>query len=250
MTSWEESHRWYDEIVGLEGHYYHQHVILPNVLRLLDLKATPHPALLDLGCGQGVLARAISPIIPYHGLDLSTSLIQSAKKTAAKNQYFSVADITKPYAMLKNPFTHAAALLSLQNVEDMQAVFVETSKHLSPNGILIIVLNHPCFRIPRQSHWGIDESKKLQYRRIDHYLSDLKIPIQTNPGKKERSVTTFSFHHSLSTISSFLFKAGFVITNIEEWTSDKKSTGKNGAMENRARAQFPLFLCLKAMKRP
>ena len=31
-TSWEPVGNWYQTIVGEEGHYYHQHVILPQLL--------------------------------------------------------------------------------------------------------------------------------------------------------------------------------------------------------------------------
>ena len=76
-SSWEGSHKWYNKIVSEEGHYYHQKVILPALLKLIDLKKTK--SLLDLGCGQGVLARALPKTIEYTGIDLSPSLIKSAE---------------------------------------------------------------------------------------------------------------------------------------------------------------------------
>jgi hypothetical protein len=42
--------------------------------------------------------------------------------------------------------------------------------------------------------------------------------------------------------------AGFVIDTIEEWTSDKESEGRAGKMENRSRAEIPLFMAIKAIK--
>src|SRR5579872_4859138 len=51
--SWDSSENWYSSCVGEKGHYYHQTVVLPNVLRMLG----KFHSLLDLGCGQGVLAR-------------------------------------------------------------------------------------------------------------------------------------------------------------------------------------------------
>jgi len=43
--------------------------------------------------------------------------------------------------------------------------------------VLVIVLNHPCFRIPRQSGWGIDEKNKLQFRKVIKYMSPMEIPL-------------------------------------------------------------------------
>jgi len=242
-TSWESSSKWYNAIVGKEGHYYHQKIIIKNLLRLLELKKGN--SLLDLGCGQGVLARAINEEVDYHGLDLSKSLIQSARREArGPNRQFTVADICKPFPLESEQFSHAAIVLALQNVENPEKTFKEIAKHLKRDGRLAIVLNHPCFRIPRQSHWHVDQSKKLQSRKMDSYMSPLKIPIQTHPGKGSRSEQTMSFHYPLSLLSKWLKNAGFVIECMEEWNSDKESSGKCAKMENRARAEFPLFLTI------
>jgi hypothetical protein len=42
--------------------------------------------------------------------------------------------------------------------------------------------------------------------------------------------------------------AGFVIEEIEEWTSDKESEGRAGRMENRSRNEIPLFMAIGAIK--
>jgi len=75
-TSWQKVAPWYQKIVGDSGHFYHREVILPNVLRLLNLK--PGEKLIDLGCGQGVLARAIPSDIEYAGFDSSSEMIKTA----------------------------------------------------------------------------------------------------------------------------------------------------------------------------
>lgn len=245
-TDWDNVEKWYGSLVGQEGHYYHQHVILPNLLPLLKLERTS--SLLDLACGQGVLARHIPKEITYQGVDLSPSLIAQAKQEKQKNHNFIVADICEALPLKEGAFTHATIILALQNVAHPERVLKNASRHLSSHGTLVIVLNHPCFRIPRQSHWGLDPDKGLQYRRMDLYLTPLKIPIQAHPSQKEGSATTWSFHRPLSVYSQFLTEAGFGIMEIKEWTSDKKSTGKTAARENRARKEFPLFLTLKCQK--
>ena len=57
---------------------------------------------------------------------------------------------------------------------------------------------------------------------------------------------TWSFHQPLSTYTKMLADNHFVIENLEEWTSDKESVGKASRMENRSRAEFPLFLAIAA----
>lgn len=247
-SSWETSAKWYDDTVGEKGHYFHAEVILPKLLPLMHFDTFPNPKVLDLACGQAVLARHLPESLPYVGLDLSRSLIESAKKRkTGKNQQFYLADITQTLPIKEKNFTHATILLALQNVADPIAVFNNVSAHLISGGFLFIVLNHPCFRIPRQSSWGIDEEKKIQYRRLDRYMEPLQIPISTHPGKKDES-HTMSFHFPLSYYFHALKKAGFVVTDLDEWISNKESTGKKARMENRARNEFPLFMMIIAQK--
>lgn len=246
-SSWEESAGWYDQVVGEKGHYYHQQVILPNLIRLLDLKKSGQ-YILDLACGQGILERHIPKEVGYLGIDVSPALIKQAKNRVQASQHaFLVQDLMGALNLPKKDYTAAVCILAIQNMEQPLQLFKNASSHLQKKGQLVLVLNHPCFRIPRQSSWGIDEQKKIQYRRIDHYLSTMKIPIQTHPGG-QKELQTWSYHFSLSSYSQWLFEAGFTIETMEEWCSDKVSTGKYATMENRSRKEIPLFLTIVARK--
>lgn len=245
-TSWQGSGLWYDSIVGETGHYYHTNIILPGVIRLLHLQ--PNSSVLDIACGQGVLARHIPKQTPYVGIDGAKELIAKAKSyhPGQKNREFFHGDVTKPFPIAtERLFSHATIILALQNIASMDPVFAHAKQHLKADGKLLIVLNHPCFRIPRQSAWGFDEASKTQFRRLNCYMSALKIPIASHPGRKSSS-TTVSFHHPLSAYINGLSKAGFVVDALEEWCSDKVSTGKAKAWENRARKEFPLFMAIRA----
>ncbi|MBP9842032.1 MAG: class I SAM-dependent methyltransferase [Simkaniaceae bacterium] len=240
MSSWKNVSKWYDSIVSKEGHYYHQHVVIPGTLKLLNLE--PSHSLLDLACGQGILARHVP--CNYLGIDGAEGLISAAKKHSKHR--FQVHDLTQPLE-LKETFSHAAIILALQNIFPQEQVIATAHKYLNPHGSLVIVMNHPCFRIPRQTHWGVDEVKKLQYRRVDRYLSPMKIPILVNPGQPT-SEKTWSYHSSLTDLSRLFLKGGFYIAEIQEWVSDKTSTGSKAKMEDFARKEFPLFLAFRLVK--
>ncbi len=244
-TSWERDSKWYKEATGGAGNYFHEHVVIPGARKLLQL--SPKAKVLDVGCGTGVLGRAIPKTVSYLGVDAAPSLIeQAAREDHTPLHTYMVADATRPLT-IDTDFTHAALILSLQNMKDPFGVFQNIAGHMVPNGMLVIVLNHPCFRIPRQSSWGIDETNKLQYRRINRYLSPLEIPITMHPGK-QNSTVTWSYHFPLSDYAAMLKTNGFVIDTIEEWASDRKSAGSAAKMENRTRREIPLFLALRAIK--
>ena len=203
--------------------------------------------LLDLACGNGVLAKAIPKDVEYLGIDVAPSLINEAKRTDRNPKHkYLVADVTKPLSVL-NKFTDGTIILALQNIQNPEKALQNASEHLLTRSNLVIVLNHPAFRIPRQSSWGIDEGRKIQYRRVDKYLSPMEIPINMNPSDRNSPIT-MSYHYPISDYSKMLKEAGFVIDLIEEWTSDKESEGRAARMENRSRSEIPLFLAIRTIK--
>lgn len=241
-TSWNKEAKWYDEHLRTEGEM-HRQVVIPGVFKMLDPKKGEH--VLDIACGQGQLAYDIANRgALVTGIDAAPSLIELAKKRVPKGKFYT-AD-AKRMAPLKDEEFHAAScVLALQNIDDIGPVMLELARVLKKGGRAVLVINHPSFRIPRQTSWGWDETKKMQYRRIDAYLSEARIPIEMHPGKKEKSVT-WTFHRPLSAYVNALGKAGLAVDAMEEWVSPKVSTfGPKAKAENRARAEFPLFLAMK-----
>ena len=248
-TAWQNVGKWYNENVGEEGHYYHQTLIIPNVLKLLEFPKNQPSSLLDLACGQGVLSRHLPAGVSYVGIDAAASLIKAAKEyVPLPTHQFIQGDVTQNLSFQHPSFSHGTLILALQNIEHPLFVFKNASRYLQAGAPFVIVINHPCFRIPRQSSWKIDADQKIQYRRIDRYMSPMKIPIHTHPGKGKDSPQTLSFHHPLSDYSRWLKEAGFVIELIDEWCSTKVSTGSAAKMENRSREEIPLFMAIKAKK--
>jgi len=190
-----------------------------SILRLLCLN--PESSLLDIGCGNGALARAIPKNIKYLGIDASQTLINQALDKNP-NHKFIVADAQKYVSEQK--FTHAAMILSLQNMKDPSAVIANIKADK-----LLIVLNHPMFRIPRQSSWLADG------RKVNRYITPLEIPITSHPGDPNSEIT-WTFHHSLSDYSKYLHEAGFVIQMIEEWITDRNV--------EKVQKEFPLFMAI------
>jgi len=60
-TSWGKVADWYDELLEEKTGTYQTEVILPNILRLLDLKKGE--TILDLACGQGFFSREFRSLV-------------------------------------------------------------------------------------------------------------------------------------------------------------------------------------------
>jgi ubiquinone/menaquinone biosynthesis C-methylase UbiE len=248
-TSWEPVADWYDKLVGDEGSDYHRNVLLPAALRMLDPK--PGERFLDVCCGQGVFARLLARngAGEVVGIDASPKLIAAAKARAKgepKLRFF-VGD-TRRMDVPPGTFDGAACLMAVQDLDDISAVFAQTARALKPGGRFVIILMHPCFRVPRQSSWGWDEERKLQYRRLDRYATPMTIPITTHPGLDPELHTSF-FHRPVADYINALGQAALAVVGCEELLSHRVSEpGGRSRGENRAKQEFPVFLALKAIK--
>lgn len=246
-TSWENVAEWYGTHLSAPGTYQTE-VVWPSAMRMLGVG--PGKTFLDVACGEGTFAQMISKqgggVV---GIDASPTLIRQAQNKHIRNAEFVVADASRfAHHFQKRLFDGAAMILALQNVEDMAGVFTHVSKVLEKNAPFVIVLNHPAFRIPRQSSWGFEESRKMMYRRVDSYLSENAIPMLMHPGQNQHIKTT-SFHRPLSSYVAALATAGFMIDGMEEWISHKESTsGPRAKAENRIRKEIPMFLAIRARK--
>ncbi len=247
-TSWEGVSDWYADYLAKPGTIQAE-VVFPGVARLLACK--PQSEHLDIACGEGSFAHYLLRKTPltFTGLDASRSLIERARARRLPHSTFAVGDAANfAAAFAGRRFDSLSCILALQNIESLVDVFLEASQVLKPNAPFVFVLNHPCFRQPRQSGWGWDEARKLQYRRVDRYLEAYEMPIIAHPGSAPE-VKTYSYHRSLEYYITALAQAGFVVDAMEEWTSPKVSTsGPRAKAENIARQEIPLFLAIRARK--
>lgn len=244
-TSWNKVAGWYDDYLKQPSNF-HKEIIVPGVLRMLALR--PSEVLLDVACGQGLFAsEAVKTGAKVMGLDASPDLIAKARTRVAAGR-FMVGDAKKMVGVADRACDAAVIILGVQNIEPLPPVFHGLSRVLKIDGRAVLVLTHPAFRAPRQSGWGWDDERKLQYRRMDSYMTEQKVPIVMHPGH-EVSEKTWTFHRPLSAYVKWLVEAGFVVAGLEEWSSNKVSTlGYKAAAENRARVEFPLFLAIKILK--
>jgi ubiquinone/menaquinone biosynthesis C-methylase UbiE len=270
-TDWDNVADWYDQLVGESGSEYHKHVVLPGAARLIG--AQPGQKVLDMACGQGVLCRLLAcKGVEMTGVDASGELIAVARERAGGSEHVGklkelTAEVVSPVGSSKigairylvgdareldflseNSFDAAACLLAIQNIHPIGPVFVGAARVLKSGGKLVIVMMHPCFRGPKETEWGWDEKRKVQYRRVDRYLLPRKIPIVTHPGK-DPGKYTWSFHKPIEAYVRALRNSGLLVDAIEEWASHKKSTsGPRAGAENVAREEIPMFLAIRGIK--
>ena len=246
---WQEIATWYDDLVGASGSEYHQQVVIPRTIKLLDLR--PGERVLDVACGQGVLCRALArESARVTGIDAAPALLEAAERRNQTDRLpieYRLGDARRlSEAAPRGEFDAAVCILAIQNIAPLSPVWEGCRHALMPDGRLVVVMMHPCFRNPRQSHWGWDERAAVQYRRVDQYLSSNRTEIEVHPGS-DPSQTTPSFHRPLQAYVNTLGSAGLWVDRLEEWPSHKTSPeGPRKQALDRSRREIPMFLALRA----
>jgi SAM-dependent methyltransferase len=248
---WDPVAAWYDKLVGEAGSDYHQNVILPATLRMLAIQAGE--AVMDVCCGQGVLVRPLleGGIGRFTGVDASRRLIESAKSRHGVDPRVGwvVADACLPGPWADGSYDAATCIMAVHDVPDIAGMFSNIFRALKPGGRAVMVFMHPCFRIPRKTHWGWDGDQKIQYRRLDSYGTPLEIPITTHPGKGTGEQTHFH-HRPLADLLTTIGQSGLAVVACDELYSHRRSqgTGPFSKAEHFAAGEFPMFIALKAVK--
>jgi ubiquinone/menaquinone biosynthesis C-methylase UbiE len=250
-TSWERVATWYDGWVGERGSVYHRQLAIPAVLELLDPQ--PGDAILDVGGGQGVLA----PYLVDAGarvtvVDGSGQLIAAARRRHGRldGARFIEGDARQLHAVAGlEPHTHDAAvfLLSIQDMDPLEDVVRSVDWALRPASSVVLLMTHPAFRQPRHSGWGVDEGRKLTYRRIDSYLTPMTVPMKSLGG----GPPTRSFHRPISTYVNAFSHVGFMtdaMLELPDLAPDRRP-GRAARGDERAQAEIPIFLGLRATRR-
>jgi ubiquinone/menaquinone biosynthesis C-methylase UbiE len=247
-TSWDRVATWYDGWVGDRGSAYHRQLAIPATLELL--RPQPGESILDVGAGQGVLAPSIVEAgAGYTGVDASPRLISAAKRRHKGIGQFMVGDARGLQAVAglkKAGYDAAVFLLSIQDMDRLDAVFGGVDWALRQHARVVLLMTHPAFRQPRHSGWGHDESRNLQFRRVDAYLGEMAVPMKSLGG----GPPTRSFHRPISAYLNALADRGFAVDRMLELPDllPERRPGKAARADERAIAEIPLFLVLRAIR--
>jgi 2-polyprenyl-3-methyl-5-hydroxy-6-metoxy-1,4-benzoquinol methylase len=153
--------------------------ILPDLLELLgDVTGR---AVLDAGCGDGYLSRALARRGAHvTGIDLSPRLIANARARDPDIDY-RVADLSKPQPADAARFDAVGSYLVLNDVRDYQGFIVTLAAVLRPGGRLVLAINNPYGAV-------------IRTHVADYFASGAKSPYR---GLWEVGIKSYHYHRTL-----------------------------------------------------
>jgi 2-polyprenyl-3-methyl-5-hydroxy-6-metoxy-1,4-benzoquinol methylase len=218
---WEGNARWWDERVG-EGDDFQRRLVRPATERLLEARPGQH--VLDLACGNGGFARRLAGLgCRVLACDFSPTFLERARARTADQAgqiEYRLADLTDRGQLLAlgGPFDAAVCNMAIMDMATVTPLLEGLRLLLRPGGRFVFSVLHPCF-----NSTGCSLLAELEDRdgelftthavKVTRYLS---LGPTRGIGIRGQPQPHYYFNRPLGTLFSACFRAGFVLTGLEE----------------------------------
>lgn len=204
---WEEHASWWIEgfTEGADPEYEDQ------IIPLAVAEQGGADRVLDLGCGDGQIARALASTgASVVGVDPTTNQIDVAAERAGGPVFAQAGAAVLPFS--DGAFDGVIACLVFEHIDDVDAAIGEVARVLRPGGRFTFMLNHPLLQTPG-SGWIDDHmvDPPEQYWRIGPYLVEAETVEQVELGVHIRFL-----HRPLSRYLNALAAVGLVLERMDE----------------------------------
>jgi len=204
---WEQNSGWWQREFSAGADVEYEQQILPLVARHIGHRAR----VLDIGCGEGQVARYLSRQgIEVIGLDPTASQLRAARDRAGGPLYARARADALPCR--SESFDAVLVCLAIEHVDAYEAAIKEVARTLKPGGRFVLVLSHPLLQAPG-SGWIDDQIIGERYWRVGAYLDDDVVVDEVAPGVAFRFI-----HRPLSRYVHAMGQCGLVIDDMEEPT--------------------------------
>ncbi|GIF45796.1 methyltransferase family protein [Asanoa ferruginea] len=195
----------------------------------------------DLGCGEGIVTRAVAARgATVTGVDPTKRLVEHARsieRATPCGVTYAVDDGTVLTTLEDSSADWVTAGLSLNNIPDLEAAVRSVRRVLAPGGQLVFTIPHPCFEAPHAS-W-VDTDDGMSRRLIGDYLIE-GFWRSDNPSGVRRGGNQ---HRTVSRYLMALINHRFVIELVAEPQPDRRLIDQQPH-----RAGLPPFLVVRSRR--
>ena len=167
---------------------------------------------LDIGCGEGQVARALlaAGVSSVVGVDLAAGQVTEAGRRGGGARYARAGADALPFA--DGSFDAVIVSLVWEHVDAIDDAIAEAARVLAPAGHLVLLINHPWTQTPN-SGWIDDQvlDPPEQYWRIGPYL-----PESATVEEVDKGIFVRFLHRPLSRYVNAMAAAGLHIERMIE----------------------------------
>ena len=204
--------------------------------QFLELVPRPGRRTLDLGCGEGRLARDLTARgHDVVALDASPTMSAAAREAAPEIGTLCADAAALPFA--DGAFDLVIAFMSLQDVDEMEGAVAESARVLEPGGRLCLAIVHPFQSAGKFTSVDDDAPFVVDGSYLDGHFTEDEFE------RDGLRMTFTSRHRPLEQYARALEDAGLSIERIREPRTRK------GQAHTARWERLPLFLHLEARKR-
>jgi ubiquinone/menaquinone biosynthesis C-methylase UbiE len=132
------------------GDFNHKYIIIPEVIRLLDIKKGEK--ILDVACGEGTISRMlIEKEAEVTSIDFSNMIdyaIEKEKKEKLGIKYIKGNALNLTEYFNREFFDKVVCNMAVMDIVDHEKLFQEIFKILKDEGEFVFSITHPCFALP------------------------------------------------------------------------------------------------------
>ena len=238
-VDWEQHARWWQDgfTDGVDAEYEEQ------ILPLAEQHLAGARRVLDVGCGEGQVARRVAHAsgTAVIGFDPSQTQVAVARKRAGGPVYARADADRLPVADAS--VDAVVACLVFEHIDAVDGALGEVARVLEPGGRFVFFLNHPLLQTPG-SGWIDDQiiDPPEQYWRVGPYLDEAETVEEVASGVHIRFV-----HRPLSRYVNAMSAVGLTLTEMVEPAPPPGFLAR--AREYELAASIPRLLLLRAERR-
>jgi SAM-dependent methyltransferase len=202
---WDRHAGWWQREFSAGADPEYEDQILPLVARRLQGARR----VLDIGCGEGQVARRVaSGGAEVVGLDPTAAQVDLARERGGGPAYLRARAEALPCR--DGSFDSVLVCLALEHIDAFEDALAEAARVLEPGGRFLLLLGHPLLQAPR-SAWIDDRILGEMYWRVGAYLTEEREFHEVAPG-----VELLLVHRPLSRYVHAMGQAGLLIDDMVE----------------------------------